>query len=539
MLNFFRKKAQVIGFSIVLFFTLTMLSGALFLRGALGSKTARDEARPSDLSNELALVGQMPISKQKYFQILSGSLNQIRASSQEMSPELIEIIKYSAFSQALQYSVLLGGAKSQKVKVAKQDLNKAIDAVLIQYDLKNKKALKELLKNQKYPYELFINELKNNISVDKFSHLLQEKVIITDKDLENRYLKIKAQHILFKNDEQNMASDMGNEALKNKAQAVYDKIMAGLDFSKAAKEFSKDLGTAKNGGKLGYLQVGDTVKEFEDVLFALDKGEVSKPIRSPFGFHIIKVLDIQKLPKPKDLDKEKEKEEILAAEKNRAISAYIQNVIEINKLTILEPSLRAYDAKIKGDYDKAIAAYQALASRETANPYPHYMLAKVYLMLDDAKNCKQELLKAQIKGEMMPQLNFADIYFLLADLHAEELYQTKALKRKVLSRIKQKERKEAKKIKADDKIPMPILNNIILEEIGKGYLEKTLPKDLIAYYDKAFELSKNNIYALHQLKTKYDKLHAKKKIKEIEQTIKVLEELRASANAQAAKQEKS
>lgn len=78
---------------------------------------------------------------------------------------------------------------------------------------------------------------------------------------------------------------------EDKAKEVLGKVEKGEDFAKLAEAYSSDPGSKANGGKLGYFSKGQMVKEFEEAAFALKKGEVSKPVQSKFGWHIIKVDD--------------------------------------------------------------------------------------------------------------------------------------------------------------------------------------------------------------------------------------------------------
>jgi peptidyl-prolyl cis-trans isomerase C len=75
------------------------------------------------------------------------------------------------------------------------------------------------------------------------------------------------------------------------AKEVVEKINKGEDFAKLAEEYSQDPGSKADGGKLGYFSKGQMVKEFEEAAFALRKGEVSKPVQSKFGWHVIKIED--------------------------------------------------------------------------------------------------------------------------------------------------------------------------------------------------------------------------------------------------------
>ena len=88
---------------------------------------------------------------------------------------------------------------------------------------------------------------------------------------------------------------LDNEADAKKA---YDRVKGGEDFAKVAKEVSKDPGAA-DGGDLGWFTKDRMVKEFADAAFALKPGEISQPVKSQFGWHIIKLEDRrQKAPPP-------------------------------------------------------------------------------------------------------------------------------------------------------------------------------------------------------------------------------------------------
>lgn len=78
---------------------------------------------------------------------------------------------------------------------------------------------------------------------------------------------------------------------KKKAIEVLEEIENGLDFKEAARKYSKDL-SAANGGSLGTFPKGVMVKEFQDGLEQLEVGEISKPVKSQFGYHIIKLDNI-------------------------------------------------------------------------------------------------------------------------------------------------------------------------------------------------------------------------------------------------------
>ncbi|NYZ61132.1 peptidyl-prolyl cis-trans isomerase [Candidatus Micrarchaeota archaeon] len=87
-------------------------------------------------------------------------------------------------------------------------------------------------------------------------------------------MKVRASHILVSNERE--------------ANRIFDEIKKGKEFSEMAKRYSS-CPSGKGGGDLGFFEKGQMVKEFEDAAFAMKDGEVSRPVKTQFGYHLIKV----------------------------------------------------------------------------------------------------------------------------------------------------------------------------------------------------------------------------------------------------------
>jgi peptidyl-prolyl cis-trans isomerase D len=129
---------------------------------------------------------------------------------------------------------------------------------------------------------------------------LRAEVKVTDADLKDYYTqhlsdyrvpdRVKVEHILFK------TTGKTPEEIKSidkTAQDVLAQIKAGKSFEDLARQYSEDS-SASQGGMIGWITHGQTVKEFEDTAFSLEPGQVSGLIKTTYGIHIIKVLDKQK-----------------------------------------------------------------------------------------------------------------------------------------------------------------------------------------------------------------------------------------------------
>ncbi len=102
---------------------------------------------------------------------------------------------------------------------------------------------------------------------------------------------IHARHILIPLPEK-ATKKQENEALK-KAEMIRQRLLKGEDFAKLAREYSADPGTKDKGGDLGFFTKGQMIESFEKAAFSLKPGEISKPVRTAFGYHIIKVEEIR------------------------------------------------------------------------------------------------------------------------------------------------------------------------------------------------------------------------------------------------------
>lgn len=81
------------------------------------------------------------------------------------------------------------------------------------------------------------------------------------------------------------------EKARLKADSIYNVLKKGADFATVAEQCSDDKGSAKRGGDLSWITKGQTIKEFEQTIFAMKKGELSKPFLSPVGYHIVLLKD--------------------------------------------------------------------------------------------------------------------------------------------------------------------------------------------------------------------------------------------------------
>mgnify|MGYP001163757556 CR=1 FL=1 len=122
-----------------------------------------------------------------------------------------------------------------------------------------------------------------------------QEILLTEEQIQERIPSIpekqavRASHILVAT----IDSPGAEATAQKKAKDLLRKLRKGANFGEVAKKYSDDKATGSNKGDLGFFSRGATLPEFEKIAFSLDPGQISELVRTPFGFHIIKVTDVR------------------------------------------------------------------------------------------------------------------------------------------------------------------------------------------------------------------------------------------------------
>ncbi|CEG21686.1 Foldase protein PrsA precursor [Planococcus massiliensis] len=173
-------------------------------------------------------------------------------------------------------------AEKADINVTEEELDKEMAVYEKSYG--GKDALAAAVESSGMTMEDLTAEMESYVKVEK---LLGPDIEVTDGEIESYFeenkeslaqpAQVEASHILT--------------ATKEEADEVKEKLAAGGDFAELAKEYSTDTATAQNGGELGFFGTGEMAAEFEEAAFAMKVDDISDPVETDFGFHIIQVTD--------------------------------------------------------------------------------------------------------------------------------------------------------------------------------------------------------------------------------------------------------
>lgn len=210
-------------------------------------------------------------------QSLIGRLRDYIAAGVVVSPlEVEQEYRKRNEKSKLDYVLLPTAKYTAEAQVSETDMKSYFDKHRADYKIPEKKSLAVLV-------------------IDPAS--VQNEIQPTDKDLQALYRltpekwqvqeRVKVRHILLKSDASN------DKEVKAKIDDLEKQLRNGADFAELAKKFSQDPGSASKGGDLDWVVRGQTVKEFESAAFSLPVNQISQPVKTTYGYHILQVLDKQ------------------------------------------------------------------------------------------------------------------------------------------------------------------------------------------------------------------------------------------------------
>ena len=182
------------------------------------------------------------------------------------------------------------------IEVSEEEIEEELENMAAQYG--GMQGLQMAMQQAGLEEENLKEEIETNIALEK---LLEPEMDITDEAMKEYYEENKAD---FKEEEQVKASHILVET-EEEAEEIAGKLEDGEDFAELAKENSIDPGSKEEGGDLGYFAQGQMVKEFNDKAFSMEVDEISEPVETENGFHII-LLEDKKEAKTRSFEESKE-----------------------------------------------------------------------------------------------------------------------------------------------------------------------------------------------------------------------------------------
>ncbi len=459
-----RKKLQkqvirwTIWLTITIIFVLGMFSGFSWVER---------QDRGLNLPRSIARVNRAEISRQQYEQALArlAQFGSFRLSAQDWA-----FYKEQIFHELVDAELLRQEAYRRGIRVTRADINKRVNEILqiqlvsARQQYERDKEFRDFVRKQYGSLEAMANELRRQVRqqvgnweqeilMEKLRQSVMQEVNVTEKELQDNYTQFRLRHIFVSADrflpKDKSPTDQDRRQAKEKAlqraKELRERLLKGEDFAKLASKESDDPVTKNKGGDLGELSLDAAKWRIgEDALTVLPKlkiGEVSEPIESFNGYHIVK-LEGKRVNLPQDYNKvryrceekkcniiwlgekgEKKcpkcgstkikqigerKKELLDELKQQRMqerwTKLLRDLRESAKIEIYDPELKAIAAEREGNTEEAIKHLREALKIVAENPdarrhylFPdllHYRLSSLYMRQGKLKEAEHEIRKA-------------------------------------------------------------------------------------------------------------------------------------------------
>jgi foldase protein PrsA len=277
-------------------------------------------------SDSVAAVGSDQITKSEFNFLIAGAKSQAlaaKATFPKPGTADYKTLQDKAMAYLVQEKELEQKGKDLGVEVTDADVDKQIAQIKKQYFGGSEKAFQAQLKQQGFTLPLLKIYQRGNLLSDKLYKKITGNAKVSDAEIQKYYNENKTQYTKVE------SRDVRHILVNSKAKAddLEAQLKAGGDFAALAKKFSKDTLSAVKGGKLT-IEKGKTVAEFDKAAFALKTNEISPPVHTQYGWHIIQALSAVKPASTQPLSAVKEtiRQNLLSQKKTDLFQKWLDGV---------------------------------------------------------------------------------------------------------------------------------------------------------------------------------------------------------------------
>ncbi len=290
--------------------------------------TPAPAAKPVEIKDPVAVVEGIEIKKAELDEALAAVLAQRGGSPNDIPEDQ----KLGAYRMLLDDVIIdkLVAKRSAEVKVTDEEVDATFKKLT--KDMPEEEVKKQIEKSGQTLEKIKTN-IRTNLRQQRWvEDQIKGKDEVSDAEVEDFYKKnpeqfkaperVRASHILL-----SVNADATPEQVAEKekaAKAIHARAKKGEDFAKLAQELSEDPSAKQNSGDLDFFTKEQMVPEFSTAAFGMKKGDISEPVRSQFGYHVIKVTDRKE---PETVTLEKAKPQLSAYLKQQKKQAEIEKVV--------------------------------------------------------------------------------------------------------------------------------------------------------------------------------------------------------------------
>ncbi len=295
---------------------------------------------PEVLPDVVARVNDTPITADELERAVRSA--EIQAG-QPLPAQFRDQVYRSVLDQLVSFHLLLQESETLSLTVNEADLEQRIEGMRANFP--DEEAFQAQLSNWETTLDAVREETRRDMQVEQ----VIASQVVPDVDIDADTARAfydehpeqftrpggrEARHLLIGVSPN--ASDDDKDEARTRATELRQQVLDGADFAELARTQSEDPGSAENGGSIGLVVPGQTVPPFEQALFALEEGETSDVVETPFGFHVIQMTGLQEPQLVSFEETSLEIQQFLAAQEQQArTEAFLQSLRDKSTVEIL------------------------------------------------------------------------------------------------------------------------------------------------------------------------------------------------------------
>ena len=309
-------------------FARTVFLPAAFALVCIAPACGGDEGAKSVPAGAIAVVGDQEIEKAEFDRLIEQAETSAKAQGQEFpktgSPEYNDL-KDAIVRSLVERAEFELEAEEMNIEVTDAEVEKRLDELKQQFFQGDEDKYRKEIEKQGLTDERVREEIRARLLSEQLYEKVTSTVKVSQADIKTYYDENKAQF------ERPESREVRHILVKKESQAVdiYDQLRDGANFAALAKKFSQDTSSASQGGKYTAVK-GQSVAPFEKFVFAADTGDLSRPVKTDFGFHVIEVLSEIKPKAPTPLEEVQSsiRDTLLREKQNETMREWVNDLQE-------------------------------------------------------------------------------------------------------------------------------------------------------------------------------------------------------------------
>lgn len=392
--------------TVVIIVVVAMAGGLLWAGGAYlfgGRQTQSTQA-----AAVVATVNGQAISSYDLHQVFINQLQQLEQEQGIIPSRSYEVVRFQALDTLIRSIILNQEVAKRNLSASKAEVDEELQRIIDLFASEDDYKLQLTLAGITEDY--LRAQLGEEIKIDKLIREVSGDHPVSEQEIREAYEQVRASHILIRPDGQ---SEEAWTSAESQAWDIHAQLTTE-NFADLAQTMSGDS-SASQGGDIGFISRGRTVPEFEEAAFALGIGEISEPVRSMYGYHIITVTQ-RKDAEGEDFEKARPMiEDRIRSEKGQDdLMAWFDEVRNAADVVYIDYQMNAVERMQAGEFEDAVHYYKLAIEQQPDDGYLYASLGDAYESLGNVDEAI-----AQYKLALEKYATDHILYMGLGDLYRE------------------------------------------------------------------------------------------------------------------------